>query len=267
MDTERIVRDHYSSDDLETRAFDALRGAGVDVDALRVEDLAGLDQLHAGFVPATEHLLDALELTVDTRLLDVGSGVGGPSRLAAARHGCAVTGIDLSPDFVGLARTLTARVGLSDLVTFDVGSATELPYDDGSFDRAMLNHVGMNIEAKDRVFAEVRRVLRPDGVFGVFEQMRVGDGDLTYPLPWAEDATSSFVETPARYGELLRSAGFHIDADEDRTAAVAASGPPAPGALTPAALFGPGFPERIGNNIAATAAGIVSPVLMVARAV
>jgi MPBQ/MSBQ methyltransferase len=266
MDAERVVREQYSGDGLEAVVLGALRRVGVDVDALRVEDLAGLDQLHAGFVPATEHMLDALDLTAATRLLDVGSGVGGPARLAAARHGCRVTGIDLSPDFVDLARTLTERVGLSDRVTFDVGSATSLPYDDASFSRAMLNHVGMNIAEKDRVFAGVRRVLEPDGVFGVYEQMRVGDGDLTYPLPWAEDETSSFVETRERYAELLRAAGFRIERAEDRTAAVAAAGPPPAGALTPGDLFGPGFAQRIGNNLAATAAGILAPVLIVARA-
>jgi len=265
MDTER-VREHYSGDDLEAVVLGALRRVGVDVDELRVDDLAGLDQLHAGFVPATEHLLDALELTTETSLLDVGSGVGGPSRLAAARHGCRVTGIDLSPDFIDLARNLTARVGLAELVTFDLGSATAMPYEDGTFSRAMLNHVGMNIAKKDRVFAEVRRVLEPDGLFAVYEQMRMGDGDLAYPMPWADDETSSFVETRERYDELLRAAGFRIEVNEDRTAAVAAAGPPAPGALTPGDLFGPGFAERIGNNLTATFAGTLGSVLMVARA-
>jgi hypothetical protein len=94
--------------------------------------------------------------------------------------------------------------------------------------------------------------------------MRVGDGDLTYPLPWAEDETSSFVETRGRYAELLTAAGFRIEVDEDRTPAAA---PPPPGALTPAAVFGPGFTERIGNNIAATMAGTLAPILLVARAV
>jgi SAM-dependent methyltransferase len=265
MDAERVVREHYSGDELEALALEALRAAGIDVDALRVEDLAGLDQLHAGAVPATEHLLDALELSATTRLLDVGAGVGGPARLAAARHGCPVTGIDLSPDFAELARTLTARVHLDHLLTFDVGSATDLPYDDGSFDRAMMNHVGMNIAEKDRVFDEVHRVLQPDGVFAVYEQMRVGDGGLTFPMPWADDETSSFVETRTRYAELLEHAGFRIEVDDDRTASVAAIGPPSAGALTPAVLFGPEFGPRIGNNIAASAAGILSPVLMLAR--
>lgn len=264
MSTEDTVRDHYRGDDLEDRILGALREAGIDVDAMTVEDLAGIDQLHAGGVASVEHLLDAIAVSKDTRVLDVGSGVGGVARLAAAR-GAQVTGIDLSPDFVDLARRLTARVGLAERAMFDVGSAVEVPYDDGTFDRAMLVHVGMNIAAKDRVFAEVRRVLAPDGRFGVYEQMRVGDGDLTYPMPWADEPSSSFVESRARYRNLLEAAGFTIESDEDRTAAVA--GPPPPGGLTPAPLFGPGFAERIGNNIAATMAGILAPILIVARAV
>jgi ubiquinone/menaquinone biosynthesis C-methylase UbiE len=224
-----------------------------------------LDQLHAGAVPATEYMLDALELAPGMRLLDVGSGVGGPARVAGARYGCQVTGIDLSPDFVELARNLTERVGLTGHVTFDVGSATDLPYEDDSFDRAMLNHVGMNIADKAGVFAEVRRVLKPNALFAVFEQMRIGDGELAYPMPWAEDASSSFVERRERYAELLQDAGFSIERDEDRMAAVVATGPPEPGALTPGDLFGEGFGERIGNNLAASFAGILIPALIVAK--
>ena len=267
MDVADLVRDHYSGDDLEGAVLDALRRAGADLDALRVEDLAGLDQLHAGFVPATEHLLDQLDLDRTSRLLDVGCGVGGPARLAAHRHGCRVTGIDLSPDFVDLARSLTARVGLTEQVTFDVGSATDLPYDDASFGRAMLIHVGMNLPDKAAVFAEVRRVLQRDGLFAVYEQMRIGDGDLSFPMPWADDGSSSCVERREGYADMLRSAGFEVDHDEDRAAAVGAQGPPAAGALTPADLFGPAFVERVGNNVAAMLAGTLAPVVMVARAV
>lgn len=266
MDAEDLVRGHYRGDDLEGVVLAALRDAGVDVDDLRPEDLAGLDQLHAGFGPATEHLLDALDLGPDATLLDVGCGVGGPSRMAAVRHGCRVRGIDLSPDFVDLARRLTERVGLSARVSHDLGSATDLPYEDGSFARAMLIHVGMNIADKATVFAEVRRVLEPGGRFAVYEQMRIGEGDLVYPLPWAEDEASSFVETRDRYAELLEGAGFVVEHEEDRTAANAAAGPPPPGALSPGALFGPGFGERLGNNIAAAMAGTLGAVLMVTRA-
>jgi ubiquinone/menaquinone biosynthesis C-methylase UbiE len=266
MDADDLVRGHYAGDDLEGVVLAALRRVGVDVEALREDDLTGLDQLHAGSVASTQHLLEALGVTATTRLLDVGCGVGGPARVAADRFGCPVTGIDLSPDFVDLARKLTERVGLTDSVTIDLGSATELPYEEASFDAAMMNHVGMNIEQKDRVFSEVQRVLVPGGVFAVYDQMRVADGDLSSPLPWADDERSSFVETRERYRELLRAAGFTIERDEDRAAEVMAGGPPLAGALTPADLFGPGFVERVTNNVAAAAAGVLSPVLVVARA-
>ncbi|MEZ5239940.1 MAG: class I SAM-dependent methyltransferase [Microthrixaceae bacterium] len=266
MDAHDRVRLHYSGDDLETVVLGALQRTGVDVSQLRVEDLAGIDQLHAGSVAATEYLLELLCLDGSTRLLDVGCGVGGPARLAADRHGCPVKGIDLSPDFVRLAVTLTDRVGLAGRATFEVGTATALPYEDRSFDRAMINHVGMNLPDKASVFAEVHRVLQPGGLFAVYEQMRIGDGELVFPLPWADDASSSFVESPQSYAELLRAAGFTVESEENRAAAVAAVAAADPAALGPADLFGAGFTERLDNNIVATMTGSLAPVLLIARA-
>ena len=72
----------------------------MDTARLDVTDLAALDQLHAGLAPATVYLLEQLQLGPENRLLDVGCGIGGPARLAAATGSCAVTGVDLSPDFV-----------------------------------------------------------------------------------------------------------------------------------------------------------------------
>lgn len=264
------VREHYSAPDLLDRIVGALRAAGVDPDHLTVDDLGGIDQLHAGFTAATHHLLDVLDLDPSTTLLDVGCGIGGTSRLAAARTGCTVQGIDLSDDFVALARELTRRVGLDHLVRIDAGSATALPYDDASFDRAVLDHVGMNLPDKAAVFAEVRRVLRPGSTFVVYDQMRVGDGDLPFPLPWAEDPAISFVETADRYVEHLTEAGFTVESQEDRThanlvAMLDAADRGEESILTPAVLFGDGFDERIANNIAATRDGLLQPVLMIAR--
>src|SRR5690606_38763565 len=118
MATTEQVRRHYAGRDLAARIL-AAAGAGagpVDVDAL-----TPYDQLHAGGAPATTALLDLLGLTAGIVLLDVGCGLGGPARLAARRHGCHVTGVDVSPDFVDAARELTDRTGLTDLVTVELG--------------------------------------------------------------------------------------------------------------------------------------------------
>lgn len=268
MDLTSAVRAHYSGGTLVEAVLRALQERGVNTDHLQVEQLAQIDQLHAGFLPATRHLLMALEVGASDRLLDVGCGVGGAVRVAAADTGCTAVGVDLSPDFVAAAQELTARVGLADRVTYAVTDGVTLPFEDASFDVASMIHVGMNVPDKQALFGEVRRVLRPGGRFGVYEQMRRDAGDLAYPLPWASDGTTSFVEDAAAYEAALRGAGFAVTSSEDRTAAVA--GPPPSDASAarplPVAVFGPEFMVRIQNNVAATQAGLLRAVQILATA-
>ena len=263
MDVGELVRQHYGTVDLGHAVLRALADAGVDLDRLGPSDLFPLDQLHAGFAGATHGVLERTGVGPGTRLLDVGCGIGGTARMAAVA-GAEVTGIDLTPEFVEAATALTARVGLQDHATFVATSGDTLPFGEGSFDAAVMIHVGMNVPDKAAVFAEVHRVLEPGATFGVYEQMRTAAGELPYPMPWAEDERSSFVETPDDYVAALTAAGFSVVEIEDRTAST--TGPPPSGPLSPAAVFGPVFVERVRNNVAATRAGLLGAVLVLARA-
>jgi SAM-dependent methyltransferase len=265
VDVADLVARHYGTDDQSATILSALAARGTDVRRLTVHDLAPVDELHAGGPAATLEVLRRLALTEGDRLLDVGSGIGGPSRLGAATFPVDVCGVDLTPEFVDTARDLTRRVGLDDRVTFELGSGARLPFDDGSFDGAMMIHVGMNIEDKPSVFADVHRVLRPGARFVVFDQMRNGDGDLPYPMPWADDARSSFVETPHEYSAHLSAAGFTVETTEDLTATFGAP-PTGPGVLSPAVVFGDDFARRIKANVQATDDGLLAATLIVARA-
>jgi len=124
--------------------------------------------------------------------------------------------------------------------------------------------VGMNIPDKQAVFAEVHRVLVDGGRFAVYEQMRATEGELTYPLPWADDDRSSFVESAEDYSRHLEAAGFTVEEVEDRTDSTL--GPPPSGPVTNAVVFGRPFVERIENNVAATKAGLLRAILVVASA-
>ncbi len=263
MDVRELVRHHYGTGDLAGAVLEALRQAGTDVEHLSPRDLFPIDQLHAGGAPATAHLVQRLDLAPGVHVLDVGCGIGGPSRLAAST-GARVTGIDLTPEFVVAATELSARTGISERVSFETTAGESLPFEDSVFDAAMMVHVGMNVPDKQAVFAEVHRVLAPGSLFGLYEQMRTGEGDLTYPMPWAEDDRSSFVEGSADYVRQLEAAGFSVEDVEDRTASTL--GPAPGGPLSPAAVFGGAFAERIGHNIAATRAGLLGAVLVLARA-
>jgi MPBQ/MSBQ methyltransferase len=259
-----LVRDHYAASDLEQAIVAALEGAGFDTSAPVAEDLFPIDQLHAGGAQSTRYLLEQLELRPNTRLLDIGCGIGGPARMAASLFSCPVVGIDLSEDFVIAGHRLTDRVGLADLVQLTVAAGDDLSFPDESFERAMMIHVGMNLPDKPAVFAEVRRVLRPGAWFGLYEQMRIGDTTPRYPLPWAEDERSSFLESPQTYAEMLQAAGFVVERTEDRTTAMSTAPPPQQ--LSPATIFGQRFVQRIQNNVAATRTRVLAPVVILARA-
>jgi SAM-dependent methyltransferase len=197
MGSEEAVVRHYARGGLEAAIMQALEGAGVDTVRLTRADLHAVDEFHMGWHAATEALGRALRLAPGTAVLDVGAGLGGPARHFAEAHGCDVTGLDLTPDFVAAATGLTRRTGLADRVRFVEGSALAMPFADGRFDAASLIHVGMNIADKSRLFAEIRRVLRPGGRLAIYDLMRTGPGEITMPMPWA--STDG--------GELRRIAG------------------------------------------------------------
>ena len=90
---ERVAR-HYARSDLEAAILDALVASGKDLERLVPEDLAPVDELHTGGRQATIEFAAQIDLTPDMHLLDIGCGIGGPSRFFAEEHGCRVTGID-----------------------------------------------------------------------------------------------------------------------------------------------------------------------------
>lgn len=124
----------------------------------------------------------------------------------------------------------------------------------------MMVHVGMNVPDKEALFAEVHRVLKPSGVFALYEQMSAGVGEPDFPLPWADDGRSSFLETLEDYRRHVEAAGFEIREVDDRTESIL--GPRPDAALSTVDVFGPQFAERARNHGAATRAGLLRSVLV-----
>jgi 2-polyprenyl-3-methyl-5-hydroxy-6-metoxy-1,4-benzoquinol methylase len=88
------------------------------------------------------------EIPKGCHLLDAVCGIGGPSWYLADSHGCLVEAIDLTPEFVEVARQLNEKDGLGDKITVEVGSVTELPCTGQNFDVVLSQNVSMNVAGK-----------------------------------------------------------------------------------------------------------------------
>lgn len=274
MTTEAKVAGHYTRGSLENIILQAMQRAGKDPAKLTVQDLAPIDEFHVEGLEATQTLATQMGLQPGMHLLDVGSGIGGPARYFAAVHGCKVTGIDLTDEFVQVAKRLTQLVKLHDQVEFRQASALDLPFEKDTFDRASMIHVGMNIPDKAGVYREVRRVMKRGGVFALFDIVRSADGELRYPVPWAQSEDTSFVAKPEQYREALALAGFQVVQERDRResaiaftkrmmARTAQNGPPILGLQL---LMGNQTGEMLMNILALMEQGILSPLEIYAEA-
>lgn len=267
-DTTTRVRKHYNATGLTDRIKSALTTIAPDGETLTVTQLAPLDQFHTRGILATAELATAAGVNASMRVLDVGCGIGGPARYLAATFGCRVAGVDLSSSFVDAATYLTARSGLSDRVTFQVGNALHVPFEEAAFDAVFLQHVAMNVEDRVGLYGEVHRILAPGGKIAIFDLV-LRDGDVVYPVPWARDASTSFLLTEGYTRKALDQAGFKAVFWRDDTKvaldwfeAFRASAPPS--ALNLGLVIGPDFPvisRNLARNVRENRLGVLSAVL------
>lgn len=274
MPTLDDISHHYTHGSLIAAIRSGIGSLGKTINSITVDDLAPIDEFHIGGRQATEDFLGQLDLSPEQHVLDVGCGLGGAARFTASRYGCRVAGIDLTPEYVETATVLCGWVGLDSRISLHQGSALAMPFADRVFDRAYMLHVGMNIEDKAKLCSEVSRVLRLNSLFGIYDVMRTGDGELRYPVPWATTAASSAVAKPSEYRDALEAAGFTVIAernrrdfalaffDQLRAKSATVGGPPPLGLHI---LMGRNSPDKVQNMIQNISSGSIGPVELIAR--
>jgi ubiquinone/menaquinone biosynthesis C-methylase UbiE len=211
INIDALVEKHYGSGGLMEKIEAGLNLAGKDVNSLTVDDLAPIDEFHTRGRKSTLEVAELANLKATDLVLDVGCGLGGTARYLAERYKCNVTGIDLTEEYISVGRKLTELVGLSDRVELLHGSALEIPLEDESFDIVWTEHVQMNIADKKRFYSEIARVLKPGGRL-LFHDIFRGPGDPPfYPVPWAEDESTSALVTGTEARSIIEQVGLDID--------------------------------------------------------
>jgi sarcosine/dimethylglycine N-methyltransferase len=193
-----------------------------------------LEDFHTLGRIATSELAEQAAITAADQVLDAGSGIGGTARFLADTYGCRVEAIDMSHEYCEVAEWLNQLVGLDTLISVRQGDVTALPFGDEEFQVVISQHVQMNIPDKRRLYQEARRVLVAGGRLAIWDIIEGKPGPIHYPLPWADQAVQSHLETDKDLRGKVVEAGFEIAHWKDLTEVAApfmqsfVSAPPGP---------------------------------------
>ncbi len=201
------IENHYLKEGLYEDIINGLKEQNIGLDNVKRSDIAGADEFHVRGAKVSEELANIVEL-YGLNVLDVGCGLGGPCRMLADEYNCQTTGIDLSNEYIRTANKLSELVNLSNKTTFIQGDATQLPFEDNSFDVVWTQHVQMNIPDKKKFYSEINRVLKTGGHFLFYDILKKGNGEVNYPMPWASNANLSFLFKAEEMDELLKEFGL-----------------------------------------------------------
>jgi SAM-dependent methyltransferase len=264
--------DYYDGPEVVDELIDTLRDAGLDPDALDIDDLAPLDEFHARGRAATLALAELAGVQPGERILDVGAGIGGPARVLAARRGAQVTALDSAPRFCAVAERLTRGAALSGRVRVVCGDALEVPFADASFDVAWTQAVAQNIADKERLVAELARVVVPGGRVAMFEIVAGPGGPIEFPVPWADRPDQSWLVAAGELRGLLDAGPLEVVHWRHGQAALEAIGAAEASVLPPGSdrgvglhLLMPDYAARMATMLRNVAQQRVELVLAVAR--
>jgi ubiquinone/menaquinone biosynthesis C-methylase UbiE len=199
------------------RVTDQLQPSVLEAIALRLEKRGH----HPAFAKPLTDYLDRMGIDTRNDVLDLGCGTGIAARAIANRPGFkgSVLGIDLSGHLVQAATRLAANEGLSDRVRFKVGDSQSLDLPPASFDAVTAHTLFSHLDDPSKVLAEMRRVLRPGGIIGIFDgdyaSMTFELGDEQQSRQMDDAIIASLVTNPRilrQMPRLLKQAGFAVAA-------------------------------------------------------
>ena len=163
------------------RIFNELREIGKSTSSsLLVEDLTKFDQLHYHGTDAIDIFIEKLEINEKTKILDVGSGIGGPARYIANKTGAEITAIELQSDQNNLAKDLTKKCGLSNKVNHICGDILDYDFKNQTFDAVVSWLTLYHIANHEILLKKLFDLLNPNGFFyteDITSRINLSDAD------------------------------------------------------------------------------------------
>jgi tocopherol O-methyltransferase len=160
------------------------------------------------------HIATSAGLAPDCKVLDVGCGIGGAVCHLAERTGALIRGLTPNAAQIDLARRLARAAGIEDRVAFDQCGASELPYEDASFDAVLFFESPCHFPDRMRFFREARRILRPGGRLAGEDWLAAEGLDAAGQARWIQPICRAWaiplLGTRSEYVTGMQAAGLSV---------------------------------------------------------
>ena len=191
------------------RIYSELDAAGYKRDVpLKVEDISLFDQYHYFGTDAVDDAIRSLNIDSENRIMDIGSGIGGPARYLAKKTGCHVTALELQPDLHNIACSLTERCGLSEFVEHLCGDILDFSGGHYNFDVLVSLLTFLHIPDRSSLLKKCYDILKPDGKVFVEDFCRFDEFDEKETDILSGDVYCLYLPTSEEYGKQLAENGF-----------------------------------------------------------
>ncbi len=201
------------------RIHNELHALGIDRESpLAPEDLTPFDQFHYHGTAAVDEAVAELGLDSYSRVLEVGSGIGGPARHVTERAGCHVTALELQPDLSETAEELTGRCGLAKNIDHVCGDILDGGMAGRDFDSLISFLVFLHIPDRMDLFGACLNALKPGGRIYIEDLTRNAEPSEAEWEDLRGKIMCPYLPTHEDYVSQLREAGFENIHAQDMSA-------------------------------------------------
>lgn len=179
------------------------------------------ENFHQAIARHEHYLALKMGLREGMTVLDVGCGVGGPAREITRFSGVDIVGLNNNDYQIERATNYAKQAGLEDKHKFVKGDFMQMSFPENTFDAVYAIEATVHAPCLEGVYSQIFKVLKPGGVFGVYEWLMTEEYDASNPEHReichgieAGDGISQMVKISEAL-KAIKAAGFELEFNED----------------------------------------------------